>query len=443
MTTAQKLPNRWLIAIMGTMLQVGLGTVYAWSYFQKPMMTANNWTNSQAAWVFSLAIFFLSVGATWGGINLPKFGPRKLAMIGGLLYSGGFFIGAYALSIHSLPLLYVGYGVIGGLGLGLGYVTPVATAAKWFPDRKGLVTGMVLMGFGLGALMMSKVLAPYFMRTTNNNLVLVFLYSGAIMLVITEVSGAFIVNPPAGYVPAGYTPPVVSKAAQGAQDALTPMRCILSGKFAMMWTIFFFNITAGIMFISFQSPLLQDLIKKGMDSATDFSDPKVIAALAASGATLIAVSSLFNGVGRMFWGGVADKIGRIQAFRLILGTQVVVFVALMYVSSPLIFSVLVCYLLLCYGGGFGSMPGYVADVFGPKMMATVYGTILTAWGFAGVAGPQIVAYFKDHYAESAAKYTFTVGAVLLAAGLLIAFILNNKKFASEGQEEAQSSARAA
>src|SRR3990172_1934531 len=137
MTTAQKLPNRWLIAIMGTMLQVGLGTVYAWSYFQKPMMTANNWTNSQAAWVFSLAIFFLSVGATWGGINLPKFGPRKLAMIGGLLYSGGFFIGAYALSIHSLPLLYVGYGVIGGLGLGLGYVTPVATAAQWFPDRKG------------------------------------------------------------------------------------------------------------------------------------------------------------------------------------------------------------------------------------------------------------------------------------------------------------------
>jgi OFA family oxalate/formate antiporter-like MFS transporter len=179
-----------------------------------------------------------------------------------------------------------------------------------------------------------------------------------------------------------------------------------------------------------------------MDSATDFSDPKVIAALAASGATLIAISSLFNGVGRMFWGGVADKIGRIQAFRLILGTQVVVFVALMYVSSPLIFSVLVCYLLLCYGGGFGSMPGYVADVFGPKMMATVYGTILTAWGFAGVAGPQIVAYFKDHYAESAAKYTFTVGAVLLAAGLLIAFILNNKKFASEA-EEAPAASRAA
>jgi OFA family oxalate/formate antiporter-like MFS transporter len=428
MTTAQKLPNRWLIAIMGTVLQVGLGTVYAWSYFQKPMMTTYNWTNAQAAWVFSLAIFFLSVGATFGGINLPKFGPRKLAMTGGFLYGSGFFIGAYAMSIHSLPLLYLGYGVIAGLGLGLGYVTPVATAAKWFPDKKGLVTGMVVMGFGFGALIMSKVLAPVFMEMTGNDLVRVFIYSGAVLLVTTVVAGSFMINPPAGYLPAGYTPPAVTPAAQGAQDSLTAMQCILSGKFAMMWAIFFLNITAGIMFIGFQSPLLQDLIKKGMDSSANFADPSVIASLAASGATLIAVSSIFNGVGRMFWGGLSDKLGRIQAFRLILGTQILVFIALMYVSSPLVFSVLVCYLLLCYGGGFGSMPSYVADVFGPKLMPIVYGTILTAWGFAGVAGPQIVAYFKDNYAEVAAKYTFIVGAALLGAGLAVALVLNNKKF---------------
>jgi len=433
--STEKTANRWLVAIMGTLLQVALGTVYAWSYFQKPMMAKYGWTNAQAAWVFSLAILFLSFAATWGGINLPKYGPRKLAVAGGLFFSAGYFIGAYALSIVNLPLLYLGYGVIGGIGLGLGYVTPVATAAKWFPDKKGLVTGMVVMGFGFGALIMSKVLAPIFMKMTNDNLVLVFVYCGGIMLIVTQIAASFLVNPPAGFVPEGYTPPAVSKADAGAQDTMTAMQCVTSGKFAMMWIIFFFNIVAGIMFISFQSPLLQDLIKAGMPTTTNFTDPAVIKTLAASGATLIAISSIFNGVGRMFWGGLADKIGRIQAFRLIIGTQVFVFVALLFVKSPLIFSVLVCYVLLCYGGGFGSMPGYIADVFGPKLMATVYGTVLTAWGFGGVVGPQIVAYFKDNYPQQAAQYTFSVAAGLLFLGLLIAFALNNKKFIPGGAEE--------
>jgi OFA family oxalate/formate antiporter-like MFS transporter len=270
---------------------------------------------------------------------------------------------------------------------------------------------------------------------TGNDLVLVFVYSGAVLLVVTVVAGSFMQNPPAGYLPAGYAPPVVSKAAQGAQDSLTPMQCILSGRFAMMWTIFFFNITAGIMFIGFQSPLLQDLIKKQMSADTNWADPKVVASLAASGATLIAVSSIFNGLGRMFWGGLSDKLGRIQAFRLILGTMALVFVALLFVESPLIFSVLVCYVLLCYGGGFGSMPSYVADTFGPKVMATVYGTILTAWGVGGVVGPQIVAYFKDNHGAKAGQYSFTVGAVLLTAGLGLAFCLSNRKFTVKAVEE--------
>jgi MFS transporter, OFA family, oxalate/formate antiporter len=217
---------------------------------------------------------------------------------------------------------------------------------------------------------------------------------------------------------------------------MTAMQCIASAKFAGMWTIFFLNIVAGIMFISFQSPLLQDLMKKGMDPATNFTDPAVVAGLAASGATLIAISSLFNGIGRMFWGGLSDKLGRIQAFRLIIGSQVVVFIALLFVKNPIVFSVLVCYILLCYGGGFGSMPSYIADTFGPKLMGTVYGTVLTAWGAAGVVGPQIVAYFKDNYAEKAGQYTFTVGASLLFAGLLIAFALNNKKFMPKAEQQA-------
>lgn len=425
-TEGQNRLNRWLVAIMGTLLQLCLGTVYAWSYFQNPIMAANQWTNTETAWTFSLAIFFLGVSAAWGGVKLPQLGPRRLAMTGGFLFGLGSLIAAYALSLHSLFLLWLGYGVVGGVGLGFGYVTPVATAAKWFPDKKGLITGMVVMGFGLGALVMSKVLAPLFMDLTGGNLVLVFFYVGLIMLAITLPAGFYMVNPPAGYIPQGYIPPTASTARQISGDA-TAKQCIFSRKFAMMWTIFFFNIIAGIMFISFQSPLLQGLLQQTLDPAA-LSDPQIKAGLAAAGATLIAVSSLFNGVGRFFWGGLSDKIGRVQAFRLILGTQLIVFIVLQFVNTPLIFSTLVCYILLCYGGGFGSMPSFVLDIFGPRNMPVVYGAILTAWGCAGIVGPQIVAYLQDNFAQEAARYTFLSASVILFFGLGIALALNNEKF---------------
>lgn len=425
-TELQNVPNRWLIAIMGTLLQLALGTVYAWSYFQQPIMEANNWTNSQAAWAFSLAIFFLGLAAAWGGVNLPKFGPRKLAISGGTLFSLGYFIAAFALASKSLPLLYIGYGVIGGIGLGLGYVTPVATAAKWFPDKKGFITGMVVMGFGFGALVMAKILAPVFMSMTGGNLVLVFSYIGTVMLIITLTAGYCLINPPPNFVPSGYTP-AATAGTQVSQEAITATQCIFSGKFLMIWTVFFFNIIAGIMFIGFQSPLLQDLMKKMLDPAT-LTNSQVVAELAAAGATLIAASSIFNGVGRFFWGGLSDKIGRVQTFRLILGTQAMAFFVLLFVSNPMIFSLLVCYILFCYGGGFGSMPAFILDVFGQKLMPVVYGAVLTAWGCGGIVGPQIVAFLKDNFANEAARYTFISALVLLLLGLLITFALNNKKF---------------
>jgi len=422
-----KMPNRWLIAIMGTFMQLALGTVYAWSFFQQPVMAAGKWTNSQAAWAFSLAIFFLGLAAAWGGINLPKYGPRKLAMSGGCLFSMGYLIAAYALSIESLPLLYVGYGFIGGVGLGLGYVTPVATAAKWFPDKKGFITGMVVMGFGFGALIMAKILAPLIMAMTGGNLVLVFSCIGVVMLFVTLPAGYCLVNPSADFMPKGYTPPIVAGSVQASQETITASQCVKSSKFLLMWIVFFMNITAGIMFIGFQSPLLQDLLKKTMDPAT-LSDPQVIAGLAAAGATLIAISSIFNGIGRFFWGGLSDKIGRVQTFRLILGSQLIAFIALLFINSPLVFGVFVCFVLLCYGGGFGSMPSFVLDVFGPKLMPVVYGSILTAWGCGGIVGPQIVAFLKDNFAAQAGQYTFVCAAVLLFVGLVISFVLNNEKF---------------
>jgi len=423
---APHLPNRWLIAIMGTLLQVCLGTVYAWSFFQKPIMAACHWSNSQAAWAFSLAILFLGLAAAWGGINLARFGPRRLAMTGGALFGIGYLVGAAALSSHNLPLFHLGYGVVGGAGLGLGYVTPIATAAQWFPDRKGFITGMVVMGFGLGALVMSKVLAPALMAWTGGNLVRVFGALGLTMLFLTLPAGWFLVHPPAGFVPPGFSDPVPAQGPPPTSD-LTAGQGLLSLRFAMMWLAFFLNINAGIMFISFQSPLLQDLLKRTMDPAR-LAQPAVIAGLAASGATLIAFSSLFNGIGRFFWGGLSDRIGRTLTFRLILGSQVPVFLALIHVSNPIVFSVLVCYVLLCYGGGFGTMPSFVLEVYGPRLMPVIYGVILTAWGFAGVTGPQIVAVLKDRVPRDAARFTFAIAAGMLLFGLLLTLFLSDRRF---------------
>jgi OFA family oxalate/formate antiporter-like MFS transporter len=187
-----------------------------------------------------------------------------------------------------------------------------------------------------------------------------------------------------------------------------------------MWLVFFCNITAGIAIIGFQSPLFQDLWRK-LDGSLD------VRTLAAYGGTLIAVTSLFNGVGRFFWGGLSDKIGRNLVFTLMLGTQVGVFVALGYVANPWLFGGLLCYVMLCYGGGFGTMPSFVSDVFGSRQMPAVYGTILTAWSMGGIVGPQLVAYMKDHYKAEAAQYTFFTASGFLAVGFVLSLLASNKR----------------
>ena len=417
--------NRWIIALVGVLMQIALGTVYAWSYFQQPVMAANNWNNSEAAWAFSLAIFFLGISAAWGGIKLPAIGPRKLAMLGGLLYSLGYLVAAWALKQNSLVLLYLGYGVIGGIGLGLSYVTPVATAAKWFPDKKGLITGLVVMGFGFGALMMAKVIAPLLMQWTQGDLVQVFLAIGIVMAIVTLPTGYFLVNPPAGFQPAGYHAPQETLIRSDTPNHTGMLQHLRSRRFLMMWGLFFLNITAGIMFIGFQSPLLQDLLRQTYPLDQQ-NTPATVAMLASAGATLIAVSSICNGVGRFLWGAASDKIGRMLVFRLILGSQVLVFIALIFTHDPFIFSALVCYILLCYGGGFGTMPSFILDEFGPASMSVVYGCVLTAWGVGGIFGPQMVAFLKDNFAENAAYYTFVFAAVLLVLGFVLTLFFPKK-----------------
>lgn len=410
--------NRWFIATMGTLLQLCIGTVYAWSFFQKPLVTNYQWGNTSVAWVFSLTIVSLSIAAAIGGSVLPTYGPRKLAITGGALFGAGYLIGGFALSIKSLVLLYIGYGLIGGFGIGLAYVTPVATVSKWFPDKKGLATGMVIMGFGLGAMLMSKVFAPILMASFDGNLTGVFFSLGIIFLLLTVPIASFMVNPPEAQEKNSQDQ---KKTEEKPERKLSLRKVVCTNKFIFMWLIFFCNITAGIMFIGFQSPMLQDLLSKESPAFTATQ-------LASYGATLIAISSIFNGVGRFFWGSISDHIGRLQVFRVMLGSLILVFIGLIFNSNSWIFGILVCYVLLCYGGGFGTMPSFIHDIFGSKLMASAYGVILTAWGAGGIVGPQLVAIVKDSFKEQASVYAYSIGGLILAMGLGISFLLNDEKF---------------
>jgi MFS transporter, OFA family, oxalate/formate antiporter len=407
---ASKTPNRWIIALAGAWLQLFLGTVYAWSFFTTPLAKAYGWKNSQVTWAFSLAICFLGLAAAWGGTKLPVYGPRRLAAVGGVLFGLGYLLAAAALHWHSLPLLWIGYGVVGGTGLGLGYVTPVATVAKWFPDKKGLATGLVIMGFGFGALLMSKLIAPMLCVWTNDNLPVVFAGCGVAFMAATLLGAMLLQNPPN------------TSATQNAAAVLSlrEMGDLCSGRFFAIWTIFFCNIVAGISIISFQSPLFQSLWRASDPALSDGT-------LAAYGGWLIAVTAVFNGVGRMFWGALSDRIGRLPAFRLMLCSQMIVFAALPSIGSPWIFGALICYVLLCYGGGFGTMPSLILDTFGTRRMAAAYGLVLTAWSVGGIVGPQIIATLQDHCPEDATTYSFYTSAAFLAVGLVLSLVLRAKR----------------
>ena len=410
---------RSVIALVCTTLQLCFGTVYAWSFFQTMLVRQAGWTFSQTAWAFSITIFTLGVSAAWAGQVLPRFGPRKLAVIGSVLFSGGYIIAAGALTLDMLPLFYLGYGVIGGAGIGLGYVTPVATVAKWFPERKGLVTGIVVMGFGVGAFLLSKGLAPLLVVRAGEDLSQVFLWLGIIFACLLIPCSLLLSDPPAPATlqtvvagPSGAEPP---------PDESTAVKTYLgSQQFVFMWIVFFFNIAAGITVISFQSELLQEV--------WGLSDPSLEpATLTGYGATLIAISSLCNGVGRLFWGLLSDRLGRVRVFRILLASQMVVFGILMTETNPWVFSALVCYVLLCFGGGFATMPPFVLDVFGSKKMSSIYGAVLTAWAAAGIFGPVYLGYLKDVYPDRAVMYCFLVGILMLGGGFLFSYLLTDDR----------------
>ncbi|MFA5812391.1 MAG: OFA family MFS transporter [bacterium] len=394
--------NRWLIAAAGVVMQVVLGSVYAWSVFKKPFIEAYGWPVMDVGFTFTLAILFIGLAAAFGGKFVDKAGARKVATLAALLFGAGTLLTGLAAAMGSKILLWVGYGVVGGIGNGLGYITPIAVLVRWFPDKRGLVTGLAVMGFGFGAAIVGQI-APLLIPSVG--LANTFYVFGACFLVLLLLAAQYLNNPPADWAPA-----VSAKSKLHTQKPISSFdlkTALGMRQFYILWAVLFINVTAGIGLISNLSPMAQDQVG-------------VVAAVAG---TIIFVSSLFNGCGRIFWASLSDKLGRKGVFMLILGTQVPLFFIIPHVTNVWVFSALACYILACYGGGFATMPAYAAETFGCKHMGRIYGKVLLAWGAAGVVGPMLMEYIKA--TSGSFQTAIYVAGAMLAGGFLINLLYRN------------------
>src|SRR5205809_2991638 len=365
--------NRWVIAIAGVFFQIALGAVYAWSVFRVPLSKQFGWSISQVTFTFTISIFVLGCASFFGGLWMNRVGPRTVELTAGTLYGLGVFLASF--SANKLWWLYLSYGVIGGIGLGLGYIVPVATLVKWFPDRRGLITGIAVGGFGAGAL----ITAPVASRLIQVVGVLpTFAYLGIAYFVIAIIAGLFMQNPPEGWQPEGWTPTGKQVSQRAGHDFVLP-EALKTWQWRVLWLILFLNTSAGIAVISQEAPIFQELTG--------------VTAVVAGG--MVGVASLGNGVGRVFWAWLSDLITRRATFAVMFIFQVGLFWFLPSISMPSVMTTITFIILMCYGGGFGTMPAFTADYFGPKNVGPIYGLMLTAWSFASVFGPLYIARMRE------------------------------------------------
>jgi OFA family oxalate/formate antiporter-like MFS transporter len=368
-----KVGNRWVIAIAGVFLQIALGAVYAWSVFRIPLSKQFGWSISQVTFTFTISIFVLGFASFFGGLWMNRVGPRTVALTAGVFYGLGVFLASF--SANKLWWLYLSYGFIGGIGLGLGYIVPVATLVKWFPDRRGLITGIAVGGFGAGAL----ITAPVATRLIQTVGVLpTFAYLGVAYFIIAIIASLFMRNPPEGWQPEGWTPSEKQTAQRATHDFVLS-EALKAWQWWALWLILFLNTSAGIAVISQEAPIFEELTK--------------VTALVAGG--MVGVASLGNGVGRVFWAWLSDLITRRGAFAVMFIVQVLLFWFLPTITVSSIMTTVTFVILMCYGGGFGTMPAFTADYFGPKNVGPIYGLMLTAWSFASVFGPLYIARMRE------------------------------------------------
>ncbi|MDE3284415.1 L-lactate MFS transporter [Lacticaseibacillus paracasei] len=387
--------RRYLVAIAGNLLHLMIGSVYAWSVFTGPIAKQTGWALSSVTVAFSIAIFFLGMSAAFMGRLVERFGPRLTGTVAALLYGSGILLTGLAVQLESLPLLYIGYGVVGGLGLGAGYVTPVSTIIAWFPDKRGLATGMAIMGFGFAAMLTGPIAQNLI---AGIGLVPTMYVLGTAYLLIMLTAAQVIRKPRPGEVPAAD----IAKSVSLTGTAMTANQAVKTRSFRYLWLMFFINITCGIGLVAVASPMAQQ--QTGMSAAT--------------AAMMVGVVGLFNGFGRLAWATLSDLIGRPLTYTLIFTVDVAMLAGILVFSSPLLFGIALCLIMSCYGAGFSVIPAYLGDVFGTKQLGAIHGYVLTAWAVAGVVGPTLLS-LSDQYFHS---YTYSL--IFFVALELVAFILS-------------------
>src|ERR1700734_701332 len=435
--------NRWLVPPAALCIHLCIGQAYAFSVFNLPMTkllgvtqpTPDDWTIPELGWIFSIAIFVLGFSAAIFGRWVEEGGPRRAMFTAALCWAGGFLISAIGVYAHNIWIIYLGYGVVGGCGLGIGYISPVSTLIKWFPDRPGMATGMAIMGFGGGGLIaapLSVILMKHFATTVSNGVMETFVTMGVIYFMFMMIGASTVRVPaedwkPAGWVPSAHPRALVTQANVSVDVAWrTP-------QFWLLWVVLCMNVTAGIGVLGQASPMIQEIFNGRVTPP------------AAAG--FVGLISLFNMVGRFFWASTSDYIGRRNTYMIFFLLGIVLYSSvptLGHMGSIPLFVAAFCIILSMYGGGFATIPAYLRDMFGTYQVGAIHGRLLTAWSAAGVLGPVLVNYIRQYQIDNgvpkAQAYSITM--YIMCGLLLIGFLCNfamravNEKYFYRGSTQA-------
>ncbi|BAQ51565.1 TPA: OFA family MFS transporter [Streptococcus pyogenes] len=377
-----------------------LGSTYAWSVYRNPILQETGWDQAPVAFAFSLAIFCLGLSAAFMGNLVEQYGPRLTGTVSAILYASGNMLTGLAIDRKEIWLLYIGYGVIGGLGLGAGYITPISTIIKWFPDKRGMATGFAIMGFGFASLLTSPI-AQWLIETEG--LVATFYLLGLIYLIVMLFASQLIIKPTAAEIAI-----LDKKRLQNNSyliEGMTAKEALKTKSFYCLWVILFINITCGLGLISVVAPMAQDLT--GMSPEMS--------------AIVVGAMGIFNGFGRLVWASLSDYIGRRVTVILLFLVSIIMTISLIFAHSSLIFMISIATLMTCYGAGFSLIPPYLSDLFGAKELATLHGYILTAWAIAALTGPMLLSITVEWTHNY--LLTLCVFIVLYILGLMVALRL--------------------
>ncbi len=427
--------SRWLVPPAALCVHLCIGQAYAFSVFNKPMAqllcaaqsacppatakaistTPGDWSIANLGWIFSLAIVFLGLSAAVFGRWVENAGPRKAMFAAAVLFCGGLIVSSFGVSIHNLPIVYLGYGVIGGCGLGIGYISPVSTLIKWFPDRPGLATGTAIMGFGGGALIGAPLavgLMRHFSSPTSNGVAPTMLTMGIVYLIWMLV-GSFIVRvPPSGWAPAGYVPPTASAKMITNRNVLLE-QSLRTPQFYLLWMVLFLNVTAGIGVLGQASLMIQEMFG--------------VTAVAAAG--FVGLMSIFNMGGRIFWASMSDFMGRKTTYVIFFVLGIILYFLVPtfgHMHSVVLFVLAFLIIISMYGGGFSTIPAYLRDLYGTVNVGAIHGAVLTAWSAAGIAGPALINYIRQYQIANGVPKAdaYSVTMYIMAALLVVGLICN-------------------